>query len=76
MIMETEGGMPVRLTTNGGRNENPAWSPDGRYIAFVSRLGGKARVCIMNSNGTNVRVIHEGLDSYVSPTWSPHLNLY
>jgi TolB protein len=76
MTMETEGGMPVQLTTSGGRSENPAWSPDGRYIAFVSRLGGKARVCIMNSNGTNVRVIHEGLDNYVSPTWSPHLNIY
>jgi Tol biopolymer transport system component len=75
MVMETEGGTPVQLTTNG-RSENPAWSPDGRYIAFVSRLGGKARVCVMNSNGTNVRVIHEGLDSYVSPTWSPHLNFY
>jgi TolB protein len=76
MVMETEGGSPVRLSINGGRCENPAWSPDGRYIAFVSRLGGKSRVCIMNSNGTNVRVIHEGLDAYVSPTWSPHLNIY
>jgi len=76
MTMETEGGAPARLTINGGRNENPAWSPDGRYIAFVSRQGGKARVCVMNSNGTNIRVIHEGLDNYVSPTWSPHLNLY
>jgi TolB protein len=76
MTMETEGGMPVQLTTNGGRSENPAWSPDGRYLAFVSRQGGKSRVCIMNSNGTNVRVIHEGLDNYVSPTWSPHLNIY
>ncbi len=76
MVLEAEGGSPVRLSTNGGRNENPAWSPDGRYLAFVSRLGGKSRVCIMNSNGTNVRVIHEGLDGYVSPTWSPHLNIY
>jgi len=75
MVIETEGGMPVQVSANGGRNENPAWSPDGRYIAFVSRLG-KSRVCVMNSNGTNVRVIHEGLDAYVSPTWSPHLNLY
>jgi TolB protein len=75
MVMETEGGAPTQLTNNG-RSENPAWSPDGRYIAFVSRLGGKSRVCVMNSNGTNIRVIHEGLDNYVSPTWSPHLNLY
>jgi TolB protein len=31
-----QGGMPVRLTQNRGRNNYPACSPDGRLVAFFS----------------------------------------
>ena len=32
-------GEPVRLTTDPAQDERPAWSPDGRFIAFLRRFG-------------------------------------
>jgi dipeptidyl aminopeptidase/acylaminoacyl peptidase len=36
MIVAAAGGVPRQLTTVGSRNRHAAWSPDGRYVAFVS----------------------------------------
>ncbi len=32
-------GEPLRLTTNPARDMSPAWSPDGRYLAFLRGTG-------------------------------------
>ena len=32
-------GRPLRLTSDPAEEGHPAWSPDGRYIAFLRRLG-------------------------------------
>jgi dipeptidyl aminopeptidase/acylaminoacyl peptidase len=35
-LADVDGGQPRQLTWSGDRNREPRWSPDGRYIAFVS----------------------------------------
>ena len=35
----------------------PAWSPDGRRIAFESNLDGDMEIFVMNADGSNVRQI-------------------
>jgi Tol biopolymer transport system component len=35
-VMDWPGGKPVRLTNSAGGEFSPTWSPDGKYIAFVS----------------------------------------
>jgi Tol biopolymer transport system component len=42
----------VRLTSNGGQNVDPVWSPDGSRIAFTRRQLGRDEILIMNSDGS------------------------
>ena len=57
------------LTADGG--EDPAWSPDGTRIAFVSNRAGISDVYVMNADGTGQsRLTFEPLDAH-NPAWSP-----
>jgi dipeptidyl aminopeptidase/acylaminoacyl peptidase len=53
----------ARLTTDGGGNGWPAWSPDGTRLAWVH----KGQVWIMNANGSAKKQLATG----ASPSWSP-----
>lgn len=35
-ILSTDGNEKIRVTNHPGRDENPVWSPDGRYLLFLS----------------------------------------
>ena len=61
----------VRLTDTepGTRNADPAWSPDGRRIAFASNRGGRWDIYVMEADGSNVRQRTRTGGSY-EPTWS------
>jgi len=49
----------------------PALSSDGRYIAFSARQHGKTLLCVMQSDGTNARVVADSLDLQGDPAWAP-----
>jgi Tol biopolymer transport system component/DNA-binding winged helix-turn-helix (wHTH) protein len=49
----------------------PALSSDGRYIAFSARQHGKTLLCVMQSDGTNARVVADSLDLQGDPVWAP-----
>jgi Tol biopolymer transport system component len=71
-VADSVTGAHRRLTTRGG--VEPAWSPDGRFIAFI-RFGD---LYVMRSNGRGERRIldggqtESGQDIYLgSPSWRP-----
>lgn len=37
----------------------PAWSPDGKYVAFVSDRGGKWAIWLVSASGGKAKVLHE-----------------
>jgi WD40-like Beta Propeller Repeat len=62
------GGSPL---TSTGDNQDPAWSPDGLKIAFVSDRTGSYQVWTMNADGSNeVQLTSESGDTE-APAWSP-----
>jgi len=60
------------LIDDGYANINPAWSPDGKWIAFASNRTGNFDVYIMNSNGAQYGLIQVTTDAAVDaePAWS------
>lgn len=61
---------PVRLTHHLARDLFPAYSPDGKKIAFTSNRDGLLAIYVMNPNGSDVRrITSDSLDCHF-PYWS------
>ena len=73
-IMDEDGSNRRRLVP-GTHNEDPAWSPDGKWIAFARSAegGDQGGIFIVRPDGTKMRrVVHSiSRESYHSPTWAP-----
>ncbi len=48
----------------------PAWSPDGKLIAFVSRRDGPGHIFVMNADGTGARRVTTSPMEDDHPSWS------
>jgi TolB protein len=59
----------VQLTHDGGRNDFPSWSPDGRHIIFQSSRSGSEQIWTMLADGTNQKQLTFG-SSNSQPSWS------
>ena len=49
----------------------PSISPDGRNVAFSVRQHGQTLLYVMQSDGTNPRIISASLDLQGAPAWAP-----
>ncbi len=59
------------IARSGGRNDWPAWSPDGTTIAFASSRDGDFDLFLMDRDGDNVRLVTSGEGLDMRPSWSP-----
>ncbi len=66
----SDGGRPVRLTASAGDDWQPAWSADGRKVAFSSNRTGNFDIYVMDADGSNLAQLTDsrGFDEW--PVWS------
>jgi Tol biopolymer transport system component len=64
-------GQDRQTLTRSGFNSWPAFSPDGRRIAFGSSNAGKYDIHVMDADGSNVQRLTEGPGLNMRPSWSP-----
>src|SRR5258708_20000044 len=83
--MDSDGSNALNLSNNNTNNDEPAWSPDLKQIAYMSNRNGNYALCLMDSSGFNQRCItnnptanhrpdpKQSEDTF--PAWSPDNSL-
>ena len=74
-MINVDGSAGQRLTNDPAGDWLPTWSPDGKYIAYVSNRDGKWAIWVMAADGSNPRKAFDlpgGVDGIVrdEPAWS------
>jgi len=74
-IRSSAGASPKRIAGGGQSNELPAWSPDGKHLAFQVRTDDRRGIAMADADGGNLRMLGEpSSDPDATPgamRWSP-----
>ena len=77
-VMDADGGNLQRLTNHPDSDFHPSWSPDGKWIAFLSRRdqvrfkhGITAEIYVMDAGGGNPQRLTNNPHADYCPSWSP-----
>jgi dipeptidyl aminopeptidase/acylaminoacyl peptidase len=71
-MISTLGGEAIPLTSEGASSSHPRWSPDGRYLGFLSaRDEGKKQVWLLNRDGGEAVKLTDTIQDVNDFAWSP-----
>lgn len=72
-MMPSAGGEPTRFTYNDRGDRAPQWSPDGRWLAFISQRGQSqiAQIYLIPVGGGEARQLTRAENSVLAFKWSP-----
>ena len=69
--LDLPGGKPERLTTGNSTEFQPAWSPDGKWIAYVSWTSEGGELWKIPASGGTPQQLSKSLAVYSNPVFSP-----
>ncbi|GAC1619577.1 MAG: amidohydrolase family protein [Candidatus Acidiferrum sp.] len=64
-------GKPQRLLGGNGREFQPAWSPDGKSIAYVTWSNEGGQLWKVSASGGTPKQLSKSASVYSNPAWSP-----
>ena len=70
-VADSDGGNPVVLRTSPAPIMSPAWSPDGRWLAYVSFEGGRSRILLQELATGLRRKVTDFVGINGAPAFSP-----
>jgi dipeptidyl aminopeptidase/acylaminoacyl peptidase len=73
-LVDTDGGEPRRFTTGPRRDSAPRWSPDGRWLAFLSEREGpkkKPQLWVLPADGGEACRLTDLPNGAGDPVWAP-----
>src|SRR5438445_8781661 len=71
-MVSTHSGDPIPMTAEGVSSLHPRWSPDGKYLAFLSsRNAGKSQVWLLNRLGGEAVRLTDTVQGVTDFEWSP-----
>jgi len=71
-MVPTSGGEAIALSADGVSSSHPRWSPDGKYVAFLSaRNEGKTQVWLLNRLGGEAQKLTDTVQDVNDFAWSP-----
>lgn len=69
--LPTDGGEALALTDPFGDARQPAWSPDGKHVAFQAYWGGDYDIWMVQSDGSGLTRLTNGPFDDREPHWAP-----
>lgn len=69
-LIDLPEGVPQKLTNLNEVQAQPAWSPDGNWLAFVSWEAEGGKVYKMRPDGSQLTQLNQEAGVYQSPVWS------
>lgn len=71
-MIPTAGGDAIPLTAESDSSSHPRWSPDGKFLAFLSeRNGGQTQVWLLNRLGGDAEQLTHTIQDVDDFAWSP-----
>jgi len=70
-VVEPTGQNNHLISEAGARNENPSWSPDGRFLTYASDRDGPTKICTMGADGSSPHCLSVLPGESSTPSWGP-----